>query len=220
MRILQVEDDDPIGEAICQTLRDAAFAVDWVRDAEAALTAVALQTYAVMLLDLGLPRRDGLEVLRLVRLEGNPVPVLIVTARHSVEDRILGLDLGADDYLMKPFHVGELLARVRALTRRHGGHPSPVFTNGPLSLDPASREVRFHGSVCHLTGREYALLRALLMKPGVVLSRTELEAQIYGWDEEVESNAVEFLIHGVRRKLSPEVIKNVRGMGWMTPKIA
>lgn len=219
MRILLVEDDRMIGEAVMLALRDAAYAVDWTQDGDSALAALSAQEYELVLLDLGLPRRDGVDVLRQMRLQGCATPVLVMTARDAVEDRILGLDLGADDYLVKPFDLGEMLARMRAVIRRHGGQASPLLSNGPLSLDPATHEARHGDSVCRLSAREYALLHALLVRPGAILSRTELEERIYGWNEEVESNAVEFLIHGVRKKLGTDVIKNVRGVGWMVPKV-
>ncbi|EHP41785.1 two component transcriptional regulator, winged helix family protein [Cupriavidus basilensis OR16] len=218
MRTLLVEDDPLIGEAICQTLRDAGYAVDWTTDGRQAATALRTQRYEVVLLDLGLPGKDGLEVLREARRNGNAVPVLVITARSAVEDRIAGLDLGADDYLVKPFHVGELLARLRALTRRQGQEVSSVLRNGALALDQASHEVWYQGIQRQLSAREFALLREFLLRPGVILSRNELEERIYGWNEEVESNAVEFLLHGVRKKLDAGVIKNIRGVGWMVPK--
>ena len=215
MRILLIEDDHMIGEAVSVALRDAAYAVDWVQDGETALRALGNKEHQAVLLDLGLPRRDGLEVLRKLRAGGNQLPVIIVTARDAVEDRIKGLDLGADDYLVKPFDVDELLARLRAIVRRQSGQASPVLTNGIISLDPATREAR-HGDVLWLlSGREFALLQALLLRPGTILTRTELEERIYGWNEGVESNAIDFLIHGIRKKLGADVIKNVRGVGWM-----
>jgi two-component system OmpR family response regulator len=217
MRILLVEDDRMIGQAITHALKDAAYAVDWVKDGATAIESTAAETYDLVLLDLGIPRRDGLEVLRHIRrLDG--IPVIIVTARDEVNDRVVGLDLGADDYLVKPFEVRELLARMRAVLRRQGSGAQPVLSNGIVSLDPASREARIDSAACELTAREFALLRALLTRPGTILSRDDLERQIYGWNEEVESNAVEFLIHAVRRKLGAEVIRNVRGVGWMVAR--
>ncbi len=218
MRVLLVEDDKMIGEAISQALHDAAYAVDWVQDGHMAMTATETQTYDIALLDLGLPGGDGLEVLRLLRLAGKHLPVLIVTARDAVKDRIKGLDLGADDYLVKPFETGELLARMRAVFRRKDGNAIPVMTNGALTLDPATRDATYAGTSGRLSAREYALLHTLLLRPGAILSRTELEERIYGWNEEVESNAVEFLIHALRKKLGATVIKNVRGVGWMVAK--
>lgn len=218
MRILLIEDDLMIGEAVSIALKDAAYAVDWVKDGVAAGGALEHGDHQAVLLDLGLPRRDGLEVLRRLRHAGNKIPVVVITARDGVEDRIRGLDIGADDYLVKPFDVNELLARLRAVVRRQGGQATPILTNGRVSLDPATREARCGAVVEQLSAREFALLHAFLLRPGRILSRTELEEHIYGWNEEVESNAVDFLIHGVRRKLGVDVIKNVRGAGWMVEK--
>ena len=218
MRILLVEDDHMLGAATREALRDATHAVDWVLDGASALSAAQGGEYELMLLDLGLPKRDGLSVLQALRQSGSNLPILILTARDALEDRVRGLDLGADDYLVKPFESAELLARIRAVARRQGGQAQPVLSNGVLELDPVSREVRFQGQTQRLTAREYALLHALLLRPGAILSRSELEDRIYGWNEEVESTAVEFLIHSLRKKLAPEVIKNVRGVGWLAPR--
>lgn len=218
MRILLVEDDPMIGEAVSMALKDAAYAVDWVTDGATADNTLRHGEHQAVLLDLGLPKRDGLEVLRRLRQEGNAVPVIVITARDGVDDRIKGLDFGADDYLVKPFDVNELLARLRAVIRRQGGQAAPVLTNGKISLDPATREARCGDVVELLSAREFALLHALLLRPGAILTRAELEERIYGWNEEVESNAVDFLIHGVRRKLGADVIKNVRGAGWMVAR--
>ncbi len=218
MRILLVEDDQMIGQAISVALKDAAYAIDWVTDGAAATGVLELGEHQAVLLDLGLPKRDGLEVLRRLRQSGSTLPVIIITARDGVNDRIKGLDLGADDYLIKPFDLDELLARLRAVIRRQGGQAAPVLSNGKVSLDPATREARCDDKVEILSAREFALLHALLLRPGAILARAELEERIYGWNEEVESNAVDFLIHGVRRKLGPEAIKNVRGAGWMVAK--
>lgn len=218
MRILLVEDDRMIGNAVEQALKDAAYAVDWVRDGISATDALETGEYQLVILDLGLPGRDGLEVLERMRGGGNSTAVLIVTARDTLDERIRGLDLGADDYLLKPFAVGELLARIRAVTRRQAGSAAPILTNGILSLDPATKEAVCGERRCRLTAREFSLLQALLVRPGTILSRDELESRIYGWNEEVESNAVEFLIHAVRKKLGSEAIRNVRGMGWMVDR--
>jgi two-component system OmpR family response regulator len=215
VRILLVEDDVMIGTALCVALRDEAYAVDWVKDGVAAGLALENAEHQAVLLDLGLPKRDGLDVLRRLRGRDNKIPVIIITAREALEDRVAGLDLGADDYLLKPFDVPELLARLRAVIRRQGGQAGSVLSNGRISLDPASREARRGDSVQHLSAREFALLHALLLQPGKILTRAELENRIYGWNEEVESNAVDFLIHSVRRKLGADAIKNVRGAGWM-----
>jgi two-component system OmpR family response regulator len=218
MRILLVEDDSMIGEAVSVALRDAAYAVDWVQDGDTALRVLDNQEHQAVLLDLGLPKRDGLEVLRKLRAGGSRLPVIVVTARDAVEDRIKGLDFGADDYLVKPFDIDELLARLRAIIRRQGGQAAPVLSNGIISLDPATREARYGEVAGLLSAREFALLQALLLHPGAILSRAELEERIYGWNEEVESNAVDFLIHGIRKKFGADVIKNVRGAGWMVAR--
>ncbi len=219
MRILIIEDDRMIGAAVGQALKDAAYAVDWVTDGEAALHAAESETYELVLLDLGLPKADGRDVLKRLRGLNRKLPVIIVTARDSIEDRIDGLDLGADDYLIKPFEVRELLARMRAVLRREGSGSPPLLSNGKLSLDPATRQACFLEKSAMLSPREFALLQALLVRPGTILSRSELERQIYGWNEEVASNTIEFLIHSVRRKLGPMAIRNVRGVGWMVERV-
>ena len=219
MRVLLVEDDAMIGEAMQGALKDAAYAVDWVQDGQAALASLACQHYDLVLLDLGLPGKDGLEVLRNLRAQSNPVPLLIVTARDGLDDRLGGLDGGADDYVLKPFEMAELLARMRAVLRRKAGSAAPLLGNGVVSLDPATQQATASNGTCvQLTHREFALLQALLVRPGAILSRSDLEDRIYGWDQEVESNAVEFLLHALRRKLGSDTIKNVRGAGWMVAK--
>ena len=218
MRVLVVEDDRMIGAAVVEALRDAAYAVDWVRNGDLAIEASRSETYDIALLDLGLPLTDGLDVLKAIRERASRLPVIILTARDALNDRIRGLDLGADDYLVKPFEIAELLARMRAVLRREGSGAPPVLTNGELQLDPATREATFCKEKAILSAREFALLQALLNRPGTILSRAELERQIYGWSEEVESNAVEFLIHAVRRKLGAAAIRNVRGVGWMVDR--
>src|ERR1700747_1386399 len=215
MRVLLIEDDRMIGNAMQQALKDAAYAVDWVTCAETAVHAAQNESYELALLDLGLPKADGREVLRRLRTLGRRLPVIIVTARDGVDDRIKGLDLGADDSLVKRFEIRELLARMRAVLRREGSGSPPLLSNGQLSLDPATREAAFLRESGPLTAREFALLRALLARPGTVLSRSELERQIYGWNEEVESNAIEYLIHTIRKKLGAKAIRHVRGMGWV-----
>ena len=219
MRVLLVEDDPMIGEAVQGALKDASYAADWVKDGQTALTTLGYQHYDLVLLDLGLPGKDGLDVLGSIRAKDNPIPLLIITARDGLDDRLRGLDGGADDYVSKPFQMAELLARMRAVLRRKGGTAAPILSNGVVSLDPATKEASVNGgSSVQLSNREFSLLHALLVRPGAILSRSELEDRIYGWGEEVESNAVEFLIHSLRRKLGSDVIKNVRGVGWMVSK--
>lgn len=219
MRVLLVEDDPMIAEAVEGALRDASYATDWVKNGQTALTTLDCQQYDLLLLDLGLPGKDGLQLLARIRAENNPIPVVIITARDGLEDRLRGLDGGADDYVVKPFEIAELLARMRAVLRRRAGQATPLLGNGVVSLDPVTREAAVNGAEpLQLSNREFALLRALLLRPGAILSRSELEERIYGWGEEVESNAVEFLIHALRRKLGSEIIKNVRGVGWMVSK--
>jgi len=219
MRVLLVEDDRMIGQVVQDALKDASCAADWVEDGQDALHALDAQHYDVVLLDLGLPRKDGLAVLQSLRARGNAVPVLILTARDALEDRIGGLDAGADDYVVKPFEMDELLARMRAVWRRKSGMASSVLGNGSVSLDLSTRRATVAGGAPQqLTNREFALLQALLARPGAILSRAELEERIYGWGEEVESNAVEFLIHSLRKKLGSTVIRNVRGAGWQVAK--
>lgn len=218
MRVLLIEDDRMVGGALAQSLRDAAYAVDWVTDGATAIEAAAAEDYDLAVLDLGLPSPDGLAVLKRFRAMRRALPVIIVTARDGIDDRIEGLDLGADDYLVKPFESRELLARMRAVLRRQGSGASPVLSNGVVSLDPATFEARHAGRSHRLGAREFALLQALLARPGTILSRAELERQIYGWNEEVESNAVDFLIHTIRKKLGSAAIRNVRGIGWMVDR--
>ena len=218
MRLLLVEDDSMIGAAAQQGLRSEGHTVDWVRDGREAELAVGNGVYDLVLLDLGLPRRDGLSILRGLRAKGENVPVLIITARDAVSDRIAGLDAGADDYLVKPFDLDELSARVRAVLRRRAGRADSVMRRGALELDTAARRVTWKGKEVALSAREYALLEALADRPGAYLTRAQLEERLYGWDEEIASNAVEVHIHALRRKLDPGVIRNVRGMGYTIAK--
>jgi two-component system response regulator QseB len=217
MRLLLVEDDAMIGASVQSGLRQEGYSVDWVRDGAAAELALANGVHEMILLDLGLPRKSGLELLASLRRKGLALPVLVITARDSVADRVKGLDAGADDYLVKPFDLDELSARIRALLRRQAGRASPVIENGALTLNPATHEVFLNGSPVNLSAREFALLQALLEQPGVPLSRTQLEDRLYGWDEEIESNTVEVYIHSLRRKLGAEWIRNVRGVGYLVP---
>ena len=214
MRILLVEDDPLLGDGIQAGLRQAGFGVDWSRDGLAAWHALSAESYAAVVLDLGLPRLSGLELLRRLRASGNRVPVMILTARDRVEDRITGLDSGADDYLTKPFDLHELAARLRALVRRSHGQAAPRLRVGPVEIDPAARSASFAGRPVELSAREFALLQALALNAGRVLSRSQLEQALYGWGEEVGSNAIEVHIHHLRRKLSVELIRTVRGVGY------
>lgn len=218
MRLLLVEDDAMIGETVLQVLRAEHYAVDWVRDGSMADQALRSEQYDLVLLDLGLPQRDGLEVLRSLRARRNATPVLVATARDAIGDRIAGLDAGADDYVVKPYDIDELLARIRALIRRSAGRGEPVFEHKGVSLNPATREASVHGQPVSLSAREWAVLEALLARPGVVLSRAQLEEKLFSWKDEVSSNAVEVYIHGVRKKLGNELIQTVRGLGYLVPK--
>ncbi len=218
MRILLVEDDPQIGTAIASALEDAGMAADWVTDGSAALASVDSGAFELMLLDIGLPKKDGLSVLKQIRQKRNAIPVIMITARDAVEDRIAGLDLGADDYLVKPFLIDELMARIRAVARRRSGSAQPQLSNGDITIDPASKAATYKNDALELTGKEYRLVHSLLLAPGRIYSREELEEKVYGWDEEVNSNAIEFLIHSLRKKTHKSAIKNVRGLGWMVPK--
>jgi len=216
MRILLVEDDRMIGGSLVHGLSDSGYSVDWVRSARDAGAALRDEraTYQIVLLDWGLPDKSGLELLRALRQSGNNVPVLMITARDALTDRVNGLDVGADDFLVKPFELAELKARIRALARRHAGRIEPVLRTSTLRLDPGSGCVHRDGKEIRLTAREYALLHALMVRPGVLLSRSQLEERIYSWSDAVESNAIEFLIHGLRQKIGREQIENTRGLGW------
>jgi two-component system, OmpR family, response regulator QseB len=219
MRILLVEDDQMIAEGVRKALKADGWAVDWVQDGESALTALAGEAlHDLMLLDLGLPKRDGIDVLRALRTRGHTLPVLIVTARDAVADRVRGLDAGADDYLVKPFDLDELSARMRALIRRREGRSESLIRYGALTLDPAAHQVMLDGQPVALSAREFALLEALLARPGAVLSKSQLEERIYGWGEEIGSNTVEVYIHALRKKLGADMIRNVRGLGYMVVK--
>ena len=218
MRLLLVEDDAMVGAGIRTGLRQQGYTVDWVRDGAAAELALQATPYDAVLLDIGLPKKSGLELLAHWRRQKNGVPVLIITARDAVSDRIRGLDAGADDYLVKPFDLDELAARLRALLRRHSGRATPLIEHGALTLDPATHEVTLDGSPVSLSAREFALLHSLLENPGVPLSRAQLEDRLYGWEEEIGSNAVEVHIHSLRRKLGNEWVRNVRGVGYLVPR--
>lgn len=219
MRILLVEDDPMIGEAVRDSLVKTACAVDWVKDGNLALSTLAVQHYDAVLLDLGLPGKDGMALLQQIRSKGSDIPLIILTARDSLDHKIAGLNQGADDYIVKPFQFAELWARIQAVIRRKSGRANPILGTNKVNLNPVTKEARSEeaGPIV-LSPREYMLLEALLLRPGAILSRSDLEDRIYGWGEEVESKAIEFLIHSLRRKLGFDTIKNVRGMGWMVSK--
>ena len=218
MRLLLVEDDPMIGQAVLEALRAEHYAVDWVRDGEMADTALRDSPYDLMLLDLGLPRRDGLQLLRDLRARRSTLPVLVATARDAVGDRVAGLDAGADDYLVKPFDTEELLARVRALLRRQSGQAGPVFEHRGVRLNPATHEASLNGQPVALSAREWAVLEPLIARPGVIFSRSQLEEKLFSWKDEISSNAVEVYIHGVRKKLGADLIQTVRGLGYLVPR--
>ena len=218
MRILLVEDDLMIGASVRTGLRQDGFVVDWVEDGEAAETAIATHTYDLMVLDQGLPRKDGLDVLKTLRKQGNDLPVLIATARDEVPARIKGLDAGADDYLVKPFDLDELAARIRAVLRRRAGRAEPLLRHRGVEFNPATRQVTRDGAALALTARELALLEAFMDRPGVVFSKAQLEGKLYGWGGEVESNTVEVYVHALRKKLGADFIQNVRGVGYLSPR--
>ena len=224
MRLLLVEDDRMIGESLRSALRLEGHAVDWVRDAGAANATLASERFDLVLLDLGLPPgagpasnpplNDGIDVLRALRARRDATPVIVLTARDARGDRVAGLDAGADDYLVKPFEFDELNARIRAVLRRHAGRAEPVLSQGGVTLDPAQRRVTLNGAPVLLSAREFAVLEALMARPGAVLSRSQLEDRLYGWGEEIESNAVSVYIHQLRKKLGADFIRNVRGVGY------
>ena len=218
MRLLLVEDDTMIGQAVLGVLRSEHYAADWVRDGEAAQSALVAERYDLVLLDLGLPKTDGLAVLRWLRARRDAVPVLVATARDAVGDRVAGLDAGADDYIVKPYDTDELLARVRALLRRSAGRGEPVISHKGLELNPATREATLNGEALSLSPREWALLEPMLQRPGVVFSKAQLEQKLYSWKDDISSNAVEVYVHGLRKKLGSDFIKTVRGLGYVVPR--
>jgi two-component system response regulator QseB len=218
MRILLVEDDEALGEGIRVALKPEGYTVDWARDGASALHALTHEDFGIAVLDLGLPRMDGLAVLQRLRAAANAIPVLVLTARDSTADRIAGLDAGADDYLIKPFDVDELKARIRALLRRSFSRAQPVLEYREVSLDPVAQQVSYRGQPVALQRKEFLLLHELLAQPGRVLTRDRLQQVLYGWDEEAESNALEVHIHHLRKKLFPELIRTVRGVGYLVDK--
>ncbi|MEK6749158.1 MAG: response regulator [Pseudomonadota bacterium] len=219
MRLLVVEDDTLLGDGIKAGLTQEGYAVDWVEDGEAAELALKTNQYELIVLDLGLPKKSGSEVLKNMRLQGNDMPVLILTARDTVVDRVKGLDNGADDYLTKPFDLVELAARIRALLRRRGGRSTPVIRHNRLEVDPAAHQVSVDGLVVDISPREFTILQLLLENRGKVLSRSRLEEGLYAWNDEVESNTVEVHIHHLRKKLGAELIRTIRGVGYIIDKV-
>jgi len=218
MRVLIIEDDPMIGRNLALALKEAGLIADWVQDGVQGLDAAKTGHYAVVLLDLGLPRKSGTDVLKSMRDRGIDTPLLIITARDGIDDRVEGLDLGADDYLVKPFSFKELLARIRAILRRQGGHAASIVGNGEITLNLASHEATYRGKSLILSAKEFALLHTLVAHPGTIYSRSQIEEHLYGWGEEVESNVVDVIIHYLRRKFDSEIIRNVRGIGWMVVK--
>jgi two-component system OmpR family response regulator len=219
MRLLLVEDDVMIAQALQSLLVKEQYVVDWAADGVLAEAMASAASYDLVLLDLGLPGKDGLQVLRTLRARGNRVPVLVATARDTVRDRIAGLDAGADDYVLKPFDFQELLARIRALIRRAAGRAEGRYHYRDIILDPARHEASLAGEPVSLSAREWAVLEPLILRPGLVLSRQQLEDKLYGWHDEISSNAIEVYVHGIRRKLGAELIQNVRGLGYLVPKV-
>ncbi|MNG71862.1 Transcriptional regulatory protein QseB [compost metagenome] len=215
MRLLLAEDDEALGEGICDGLRREGYTLDWLQDGASALHALRHEDFDLVILDLGLPRLDGIELLRLLRAGGNSLPVLILTARDATEDRITGLDAGADDYLVKPFDLDELKARLRALLRRSAGRAQLLIEHAGVCLDPATQQVRYQGQLVVLTPKEYVLLHELLAQPGKVFTRDRLTQLLYGWDEEPESNTLEVNIYQLRKKLFNGLIRTVRGIGYL-----
>jgi two-component system, OmpR family, response regulator len=220
VRILVAEDDALLGDAIAEHLRShGGHAVDWIRDGAAADAALRTEPFKLVVLDLGLPRVSGREVLSRMRKRASSIPVLIITAADAIADRVAGLDAGADDYVVKPFDTEELLARIRALIRRSAGHAEPVFSHKGVTLNPATREASVNGESVSLSAREWAVLEPMLLRPGAVFSRTQLEEKLYGWKEDISSNAVEVYIHGLRKKLGADLIQTVRGLGYVVPRL-
>jgi two-component system OmpR family response regulator/two-component system response regulator QseB len=222
MRLLLVEDDRMIGESLRKALRQSGYAVDWVRDGNAADGTLSAERFDLVLLDLGLPQRDGMEVLQALRARGDRTPVIVLTARDALASRVKGLDAGADDYVVKPFELDELLARIRAVVRRQSGRAEPAIEVGAVTIDPSTRQVTRDGVALALSAREYAVLEALMLRPGAILSRAQLEDRLYGWGEELESNAISVYVHQLRRKLGEGFIHTVRGVGYYVgaPKAA
>jgi DNA-binding response OmpR family regulator len=218
MKVLLVEDDEMIGESVHGALRDEGFSVDWVKDGNLAEAALDVTDYDAVMLDLGLPDKDGVDVLRTLRTKGKSLPVLVVTARDSIAQRVQGLNIGADDYLVKPFDLEELIARLHAVIRRARGGLDQIYKSGNISVNLTTRQVLNEDAQIVLSAREWTVLEALIARPGAILSRSQLEEKLYGWSGDVESNAVEVYIHGLRKKLGQKFILNVRGLGYMVDK--
>ncbi len=218
MHILLIEDDVMIGQSLIRGLEDAGFAVDWVQDGLLGQACIESGKYTLVLLDLGLPNQSGIEVLQAVRRRGNRTALIIITAQDEIDDRVRGLDIGADDYLVKPFGFKELLARINSILRQYGVSKASFLSNGEMRLDPKTQAVSYRGKSSILPPKEFSLLCALMEHPGSVLSRTQIEEKVYGWNETMKSNAVEVLIHSIRKKFDVEIIRNVRGIGWMVPR--
>lgn len=218
MRILLIEDDPMIGQSLCRALTDAGMTVDWERDGLNGQSAIESNAYTLVLLDLGLPHKSGFEVLKTIREQGKRTPLFIITARDDIDDRVMGLDLGADDYLIKPFSFKELLARINAVLRQPGCQPTPAVVGGEISLALAIQEATYRNKTVLLSAKEFALLQILTEHPGVIFSRRQLEERIYTWNEKIESNVIDVLIHQLRKKFDSEIIRNVRGIGWMIAK--
>jgi DNA-binding response OmpR family regulator len=218
MRVLLIEDDVMIAQGLQTALRQSGFAVDWMRDGKSAAAALQATAFDVALLDLGLPDRDGIDVLRELRRRGDATPVIILTARDEIQQRIAGLDAGADDYIVKPFDLDEVTARMRSVLRRAAGRGNPSIEHGELRLDPVARTVERNKVPVNLSAHEFSVLEALLQRPGAVLSRAQLEDRLYGWEEQIDSNAIEVYIHGLRRKLGSDAIRTLRGVGYFVPK--
>ncbi len=218
MHILLIEDDPMIGQGVSRAVKDVGMSSEWIRDGVEGELATRSGGYDLVLLDLGLPRKSGFDVLKAMRARGDRTPVLIITARDEIDDRVAGLDLGADDYLVKPFGVNEMLARIRAVLRRDGGHVPTSLWNGEILLDLATHQATYRGKTALLPAREFALLHMLADRPGTIFSRAQIEERLYEWSKDVGSNAVEVLIHYLRKKFDNEIIRNVRGIGWMVVK--
>ncbi|HLH98570.1 MAG TPA: response regulator transcription factor [Xanthobacteraceae bacterium] len=220
MRVLVIEDDVMVGRGVVEALEQHGMSVDWAQSGPDGYEALINGGYGSVLLDLGLPGLPGMDLLKQARGAGNRVPLLVITARDTLDERVRALDLGADDFLVKPFEVRELVARIRAVTRRHGGFAHSILEAGEVSVNIATHEVSYRGTCMQLPAREFALMQLLTERRGSILSRAQIEERLYGWGEEVESNAIDVLIHSIRRKFDKEIIRNVRGAGWMIVKSA